>query len=334
MMNTKIKAAAIQFDAVVGDVPENLRRLELMIHEAAAAGAKIIAVPEFCTSRLPMLTEVSQAVLASDNFVVDSFKTLAQKYQCWLGGSMLIAEDGEIYNRYHFFEPNGQVHFHDKDYPTMWEGCFYTAGSDDGVFSTELGNVGAAVCWELIRNRTAQRLQNKVDVVITGTHWWSVPKNLWPLNQWLKNLGEENRRLSTQAPHDLAIRLGAPVIQASHCGDFYTKLLLVPGLPFFLPYRTEFVGATQIVDAQGRVLASRDTREGVGIVYADIELGRQETSEPIADGFWLPKLPWLIRAYWAQQNACARPWYNRYGRANGLAAALQSLEKGASNERS
>lgn len=325
-MTQTMKAAAIQFQAILGKPAENLAQLENMIAEAVAAGAKIIAVPEFFTSHLPMQAEASQTVLPPNNFVVQSFKKMAAKYQCWIGGSMLIAEQGEIYNRYHFFEPNGAVHLHDKDYPTMWEGCFYTAGEDDGVFNTELGGVGAAVCWELIRNRTAKRLHNKVGMVITGTHWWSVPKNLWPLNHWLKGLGEVNHALSKQAPSDLAKRLGVPVVQASHCGEFTSRLLLIPGLNISLPYLTEFVGATQIVNAQGEVLASRDTREGPGIVYADIQLGTQAASEIIADDFWLPKLPWLIRAYWLQQNACAKPWYSRHGRQLGLDAAKRFEE--------
>ena len=123
-----MKAAAIQFEAVVGDVPTNLARLEVMLKEAAEQGAKLIAVPEFCTSRLPMHIKAAQAVLPTDNLVVDLFKRLAAKYHCWIGGSMLVYDSGEIYNRYHFFEPNGQVHTHDKDFPTMWEGCFYIGG--------------------------------------------------------------------------------------------------------------------------------------------------------------------------------------------------------------
>lgn len=321
-----IKAAAIQLEAVVGDVATNLGRLEVMIKEAVSQGAKLIAVPEFCTSRLPMSVSAAKAVLPTDNLVVDLFKGLAAKYQCWIGGSMLVYEAGEVYNRYHFFEPNGDIHTHDKDFPTMWEGCFYTGGDDDGVFETELGGVGAAVCWELIRNGTARRLLNRVGVAITGTHWWSVPSNLWPLNKLLTGLGEVNRQLSIQAPVEFAQRVGVPVIQASHCGEFNSHLLLIPGLPLALPYRTEYVGATQIVDAQGKVLAKRDTREGAGIVYAEIELGAQEPLKIIEEDFWMPKLPWLIRAYWGQQNACAKPWYNMYGREAGIAATLSYLE--------
>lgn len=322
-----LKAAAIQLEAVVGDVATNLSRLELMIKEAAEQGAKLIAVPEFCTSRLSMQPEVAQAVMPTDNLVVDSFKSLANKYQCWLGGSMLVYEAGEIYNRYHLFEPNGNIHTHDKDYPTMWEGCFYTGGADDGVFETELGGIGAAVCWELIRNGTARRIANRINVVMTGTHWWTVPKNLWPLNKLLTGLDDANRQLSTQAPVELAQRLGVPVIQASHCGEFNSRLLLIPGLPFSLSYDTEYVGATQIVDGQGRVLAIRDTREGPGIVYAEVELGTQQPIKTIEEDFWMPKLPWLIRAYWAQQNACAKPWYNRYGREAGFKATLDYLQQ-------
>lgn len=39
-----IKAAAIQLEAVVGDVTTNLSRLELMIREAAEHGAKLMEV--------------------------------------------------------------------------------------------------------------------------------------------------------------------------------------------------------------------------------------------------------------------------------------------------
>lgn len=326
-LSNTVKAAAIQLEAVVGDVPTNLGRLETMIKEAAEQGAQLIAVPEFCTSRLSMTIKTAESVLPTDNLVIDLFKALAAKYQCWIGGSMLVYEAGEVYNRYHFFEPSGAVHTHDKDFPTMWEGCFYTGGDDDGVFDTELGGVGAAVCWELIRNGTARRLVNRVDVVMTGTHWWNVPKNLWPLNKALAGLGETNRRLSTQAPVEFAQRVGVPVLQASHCGDFSSHLLLIPGLPLALPYHTEYVGATQIVDAQGKVLAKRDTREGPGIVYADIELGAQAPLKTIEEDFWMPKLPWLIRAYWGQQNACAKPWYNMHGREAGLKATLNYFEQ-------
>lgn len=321
-MTQTLQAAAIQLETVVGDVAENLIRIEKLVDEAARGGAKLIAIPEFCTSKLPFDARAHQAVLPPDNPAVALFKRLAARHQCTLGGSMLIAENGEVYNRYHLVEPDGRVHLHDKDLPTMWENAFYTAGHDDGVFDTALGGIGAAVCWELIRSQTVRRMLGKVQVAMTGTHWWTMPANWGRVtDRSLASLGQFNRYLSENAPSEFARRLGAPVLQASHCGQFRTGFMLLPGLRQGLPYDTEFVGATQIVDAQGRVLAQRRTQEGPGIVSATLTLGAVTPMQPLEDRFWIPELPLFLRAYWHQQNACGKTYYRQHGRAAGLAAA-------------
>jgi predicted amidohydrolase len=318
----RIRAAAVQLQAEAGDVATNLQRIETLVSEAAAAGATLIAVPEFCTSRVMFDARVHQAVLPRDNAAVDLLKRLAARHRCWIGGSMLIADDGEVYNRYHFVEPDGRVHLHDKDLPTMWENAFYGPGRDDGVFETALGAVGAAVCWELIRTQTIRRMRDRVRVAVTGTHWWTLPYNWGRVtSRALAPLGQFNRYLSENAPAEFARRLGVPVLQASHCGRFRSGFPLLPGLDWAPPYDTEFVGCTQIVDGQGRVLAQRQAQDGPGIVSAEIELGAQTPKLPLQDRFWIPDLPLFLRAYWHQQNACGKSYYRRRGRAAGLAAA-------------
>ncbi len=322
-----LTAAAVQLEAEVGDVATNLERIERLVDEAAGRGARLIAVPEFCTSRLPFDARVHDAVLPPDNPALALLKRLAARHQCWIGGSMLIADAGEIYNRYHFVEPDGSVHLHDKDLPTMWENAFYGPGHDDGVFDTALGGVGAAVCWELIRSQTVRRMQNRVDVAITGTHWWTLPSN-WggAVNRGLASLAQYNRYLSENAPSEFARRLGAPVLQASHCGRFRTGFMVVPGLPLAAPYDTEFVGATQIVDAEGHVLAQRRAQEGPGVVVATITLGSTTPLQPLEDRFWIPELPLFLQAYWHQQNACGKAYYHSTGRTAGLSAAAHAVD--------
>ncbi len=318
----RIKAAAVQLEAVVGDVAENMARIERLVDAAASSGARLIAIPEFCTTRLAFDARAHNAVLPPDNPALDLFKRLAARHRCWLGGSMLIAEEGEIYNRYHFVEPDGTVHQHDKDLPTMWENAYYRGGHDDGAFATGLGGVGAAVCWELIRTQTVRRLLGRVDVAMTGTHWWTLPSN-WgaAVNRGLAPLAQFNRYLSENAPAEFARRLGVPVLQASHCGRFHTGFMLAPGLPWAAPYDTQYVGCTQIVDASGHVLAQRQAQEGPGIVTAEISLGAQTPLRPLEERYWIPELPLLLRAYWHQQNACGKAYYTHKGRAAGLAAA-------------
>lgn len=361
----RVRAAAIQLEGVPGRVDLTLSRLESMIIEAGQRGAKVIAVPEFCTSPVPMRPEVHAAVLPPGNAAVEMFGRLAARYGATIGGSMLVADDApaghaapgagvaagqpeqprkdkdrddddttayrEIYNRYHLVEPGGRIHTHDKDLPTMWENCFYTggdaSGGDDGAFDTALGGVGVASCWELIRHQTVARLRGRIDLAMTGTHWWTVPDNWGGLtSRALAPLARRNREMSENAPREFARRLGVPVLQASHCGQIRSDLLLVPGSSLAVPYETEFVGATQIVDASGTVLVSRNTGEGPGIVYADVELadaatGRRESSSHAGGNFWIPELPLLMRGYWHQQNLAGRSYYRRSGRRAGLRAA-------------
>lgn len=317
-----VRAAAIQLEGVPGRVDLTLGRLETMITEAAEQGARLIAVPEFCTSPVPLRAEVHEAVLPRDNRAMDMFRRLAARHGATIGGSMLIADDDEVFNRYHLVEPDGRVHTHDKDLPTMWENCFYTGGRDDGAFDTGLGGVGVASCWELIRTQTVRRLRGRVGIAMTGTHWWTVPRNWGGLtDRALGPLAQYNRYLSENAPVEFARRLGVPVLQASHCGSLRTDFLLGPGSDVSVPYVTDFVGATQIVDADGTVLASRRTTEGPGIVYADVEPGAREPAAPLEERFWIPELPLMLRGYWHQQNVAGRSYYRRTGRAAGLQAA-------------
>lgn len=329
--DTRVRAAAIQLEGVIGDVARNLERCERLIGEALTGGARLIALPEFFTSTIAYDPRVHEAVLPPDNPALQLLCETARRRRVWIGGSMLIADAGEIYNRYHFVEPDGRVHLHDKDLPTMWENACYGPGRDPdkirGRWQTGLGDIGAAVCWELIRTRTVQRLQG-VALAITGTHWWTIPENWGGASRALTSLGEANRRLSEQAPVEFARHLGAPVLQASHCGHFHSGFPLLPHLPVNAPYDTAFVGHTQIVDAEGQVLAKRTQEQGPGVVLAEIRLGAQAPATPLAghraDRFWLPQLPMAMRAYWHQQNLCGRSQYEAHGRAAGLAAAARS----------
>lgn len=323
--------AAIQIETRIGDAPHNIRLAEQMATEAVKRGAEIIALPEFFTSAIAPDDRAYSAVLASGNDAIKMLERIASKHGVWIGGSMLLEDRGEIYNRYVFAEPSGARHAHDKDLPTMWENAFYVGGEDDGCWETDLGGVGAAVCWELIRSQTVERLRGKVELVMTGTHWWTLPENwpaLGPDRGLLAGLGARNEQLSQDAPAEFAKRVGAPVVQASHCGTFQGRYRVFAGSDIGFPYRTHFVGATQIVDAHGTVLATRSAAEGPGIVYQSVILETATSATELDEArFWIPELPSLIRNYWDHQNWVNRSVYARRGRALGLKHARQEVSK-------
>lgn len=325
MPETSMKVAAIQIQTTVGDPQANIELAERMATEAFEKGAKVVALPEFFTGAIAPADEAFKVVLPENNKAVEMLVGLAGRFNGCIGGSMLVADGNDIYNRYLLAEPDGSVHAHDKDLPTMWENAFYVGGRDDGVWETSIGTVGAAVCWELIRHQTLDRMRGRVQLAMTGTHWWTMPEN-WPLvAPALKAIGQYNRYMSEQAPVEFARRLGAPVLQASHCGPVSGKFLLMPGADVGFDYQSHFVGATQVVDAKGQVLASRNTAEGPGIVMAEVAVGSSEpVIAPQRNRFWVPELALFVKAYWHQQNLVGKSAYRRYGRNKGLQAAREN----------
>ncbi len=330
MPDTK-KVAAIQISTTSGQLDENLSQVRLLTEEALSRGADIIALPEFFTGALAPSDDAFRVALpAGRNPATDFLIDVATTHRKHIGGSLLVADGGNLFNRYFLATPTGQLYRHDKDLPTMWENCFYTGGDDDGVFETELGGMGAAVCWELIRTQTLSRMADRVQVVISGTHWWGLPSN-WPAVPYLlRSQARANQTLSEQAPVEFARRLGVPVIQASHCGSLAGDFYLAPRWNARLPYRTAFVGATQIVDGWGRVVARRSTQDGPGVIVGEVQLGRvrKAGSAAVPPRFWIPELPLLHRLYWAHQNWACTGMYERVGRTKGLNASAANAMTG------
>jgi hypothetical protein len=67
-----------------------------------------------------------------------------------------------------------------------------------------------------------------------------------------------------------------------------------------------------------QMMARLSREEGEGLAIADVEPGRITPSEDPPDGFWIPELPWLIRAAWGYQNLYGRYYYRRARRSGKL----------------
>jgi predicted amidohydrolase len=188
----------------------------------------------------------------------------------------------------------------------MWENCYYLAGTDDGILGTPAGKIGAALCWEFIRSRTAARMAGKVDMVVGGSCWWTLPERRLP--GFPARLKEQNLAIMKDTPRRLARMLGVPVVHAAHAGEFRGRMPLLPGFPF----KSYLLGETQIVAPDGEVLVRMAREEGAGFVMADIEPGAKAAPrEPVPDRFWIPDLPWQLRFVWWYQNLHGR-WYYRW----------------------
>lgn len=306
-----MRVAAAQLDVALGDVERNLAESERLAREAARRGAELVALPEFFTSGAAFLPELAGAALPPDGTATAMLRRVAGEEGIWLGGSFLCRDpDGEVRNAFFLAGPDGELlGRHDKDLPTMWENAFYVGGADDGVIDAGPFVAGAAVCWELMRSATARRLAGRVDVVVGGSNWWSVPA--WRPHRLTRAMEERNAATALRAPATFGRFVGAPVVHAAISGAIQCRM---PEFPL-LPYRGRFEGGALIADAAGRILALRRAEEGSGVVLAEIELGGSgQPSEPVPSRYWIHRRGLLPAIAWNTQRLHGRRWYRRHVR--------------------
>ena len=263
-----IRVAAVQASLTAGAVNENLKIVERLTRDAFEQGAELVVLPEFFTTP-PTPMEFDQDIVESIRPLIGEplklLQRLAKEYNGIVGGSFLAYHQAQVYNSFALVFPDGTYFVHNKDYPTLMENCYYTGGTDDGVFDTPIGRVGIAVCLEFYRTETARRMLDRVDIVIGGSSWPSKPKE-----------GVTSKVLTTQLA-DFAKMLGVPVVHGNHSGQYQSK-----NTPW------QFVGEAQIVLGTGDISERRSYTEGEGIVISDVKLGKVEApTKPIPDRFWI-----------------------------------------------
>jgi len=298
-----IRVAAVQMRAQVGAVARNLSSADALVREAFRRGAQWVILPEFFPSAVAFTPAMLSAWQPLEGPPLQLMRRLAREHDGVVGGSFIAKSGKDCFNSFLLVFPNGQYFRHDKDIPTMWENSYYIGGSDDGVLGTPAGSVGVAMCWELIRSRTARRLLGKVDFVVGGSCWWDLRLPVPP------KYADEQARLRDmlrQAPAHLARMLGVPVIHASHAGEFEG---LTPGNES-MPYASRYLGGSQITDGNGQVLARMTYEDGEGVITADITPGQVAgVLEPIPDNFWTVELPPGAIKAWEYLNPLGREYY-------------------------
>lgn len=305
-----MRVAAIQLEVKLGDIGHNLAECERLSRAAADEGARLVALPEFFPTGVAFLPDLAEKVLPPDGAAAAMLTRVATEAGVWIGGSFLCADpDGEVRNAWLLAGPDGQIHGrHDKDRPTMWENAFYIGGDDDGVIEIDDFTIGAAVCWEFMRTDTARRLTGRVDLVVGGSNWWSIPA--WPPRAVTRRLEAKNVRTALRAPSTFGRFVGAPVVHGAICGEAVCAMPELPGVK----YRGHFEGGALIADASGEVLALRHRDDGSGFVIAEVEAERGPAIEPVPDRFWLHPRGSLPAVTWNTQRLLGRRWYRRHGR--------------------
>ena len=251
---TRWKVAAVQMTSTA-DVRKNVARAERLVRRAAAAGARLVALPENFARVVP---EGTPATLKEtlDGELVGRFGAVARQYACrvLLGSipekrprsrrifntSVLLGPDGGVeafYRKMHLFDidiPGGAV---------FRESRAVEPGSEPVVVDTPLGRLGLSICYDLRFPELYRRL------ALAGAQVLFVPAAFTAYTgkvHWLTLL--RARAIENQC------WVVAPAQAGRHSA------------------RRQSHGETVVIDPWGEVVASR--RAGEGLVVATVDLER------------------------------------------------------------
>ncbi len=143
-----------------------------------------------------------------------------------------VFENGQYFNRLYYL--HGDItHFYNKNnlFPGMNETAVYKPGAEPGLFETDLGRIGVAICYDLRFPDYFIRLKSlKPDFVVISAAWPKVR-----IADWERLLAER------------AVELGVTVIGVNAVGDDGTN---------------NFGGSSRVIDPSGTTLHSVEYTEG------------------------------------------------------------------------
>ncbi len=298
-----MRVISTQMKVKFADVKFNLTQAKRLVKQASRLGAELVLLPEFFTSAIGYSEQMLNVAIQSKQ-VHNSISEWANRYQIIVGGSYISYENENAYNLFELIFPDGETFSHKKDIPTQFENCYYTNGDKNNILKTPIGNIGVALCWEMIRYDTLKRILGNVYFVLAGSCWWDLPKDAQIEREPLRKY---NQNLALETPVEFAKLLHVPVVHANHCGK-------VTAFNFPSADRKQtrqYVGAAQIIDEDGYVIDRHDFTKGEGIVIADLKWNthKRKKVQNYSDKYWIPDLPDSYINAWETINPQAKEYY-------------------------
>ncbi len=301
--------AAVQMDANPAPTTDRLARAERLVAATAESGAQLTVLPELFNTGYSYSLENHTRIEPLDGPTVTWMRDSAARHGVHLAGSLMLLDQGEVYNALLLFAPDGRMWRYDKVYPWGWERSFFRESRREPkvtVAETDLGKIGMLVCWDAAHPSLWEQYAGRVDLMAIC----SCPPNVsdatyhFPSGDQVSpddiRLVAANIRGSTQLVFGDTINrqaawLGVPAVNSVGCGHIRTDVpsgrlsllglaLAAPGMLRYLPQADRFqlscdmVHQCKVVNSRGEVLASLAKEDGEGFVLGDACLAEHTPS--------------------------------------------------------
>ena len=255
---TALTVACVQLNAGA-DIDANLAAVSQSVRAAAAQGAQLIALPEYCA-----LLDGSGRVMRehspqeSSHPALPLLRALAAETGRWLlAGSLTVKIDDErMANRSYLVSAGGEIvarydkiHMFDVTLPSgkvIRESSAYRPGEEAVVAATPWGGLGMSVCYDLRFPQLYRALAQ------AGALMLAVPSS------FQRETGPAHWHTLLRAR---AIENAAWVLAPAMCGDH--------------PNGRSTYGHSLVIDPWGKIVAELDDRPGVLVTAIDLDQARK-----------------------------------------------------------
>jgi predicted amidohydrolase len=175
-----MKVAAIQHDIVWQDGEATRRHVEPLIAQAAAQGARLIALAEMFATGFSMLPEriAEEPGGPNEQFLVDQ----ARRHGAWLIASVAqYGQRGRPTNVAILAAPDGTTYRYDKIHPFSYAGEHekYDAGTEPLTVDVEGLRVSVFVCYDLRFADEFWALAHDTDLYVVVANWPEPRREHW-----------------------------------------------------------------------------------------------------------------------------------------------------------
>lgn len=171
-----LRVACCQMEPQVGEPKRNLERSADFITRAAGLGAKMIVLPELCSSGYVFRTRAEAMALSepfADGAATSLWAELARDLKVHVVAGFAERDGATLYNAAAIIGPQGRIGVFRKVHLWGDENLFFAPGNlGFPVFATEFGTIGVAICYDGWFPEAYRTLALKgADLVCVPTNW-------------------------------------------------------------------------------------------------------------------------------------------------------------------
>jgi N-carbamoylputrescine amidase len=276
-----VRVAAVQLESRLGDVEATLRHAEPMVARAAAAGAKLVVLPElFSTGYLPN-RDLWPYVEGRSGPTARWLGELAHRFEIHLGGGFAAWSGTDAINVFGLSGPDGRIIGTARKGNA--ESYLFRRGHGLHVIETALGRIGVGICADCQSSRVLRIMQDRSVDLVLMPH--ASPTAAIARGAVTQADIESQRARTAELPVIYARSLGAPAVFVNQTGE----MAPIPGILGRLmdPAVFRLQGGSRIVDSDGSVVGSLGDGEDVLVGEVVLDPARRTRLVPASYGGWL-----------------------------------------------